>query len=88
MSNYLIGRCFIGGSDARVIMGDDEANLVRLWRENGARSSRRTSRTIWSSSSAPSPRTSTGTGMSATPVAIKDVQRRVQHPVHVDGGDP
>ena len=26
-------RCFIGGSDARVIMGDDEANLVRLWRE-------------------------------------------------------
>src|SRR5437763_2486695 len=26
-------RHFIGGSDARVIMGDDEANLVRLWRE-------------------------------------------------------
>jgi predicted phage-related endonuclease len=26
-------RWFIGGSDARVIMGDDEANLVRLWRE-------------------------------------------------------
>ena len=24
---------FIGGSDARVIMGDDEAALVRLWRE-------------------------------------------------------
>jgi predicted phage-related endonuclease len=26
-------RHFIGGSDARVVMGDDEAALVRLWRE-------------------------------------------------------
>src|SRR5262245_1576415 len=26
-------RCFIGGSDARIIMGDDEAALLRLWRE-------------------------------------------------------
>src|SRR3979490_1579342 len=26
-------RGFIGGSDARVIMGNDEADLVRLWRE-------------------------------------------------------
>ncbi len=27
-------RCsFIGGSDARIIMGDDEAALSRLWRE-------------------------------------------------------
>jgi predicted phage-related endonuclease len=26
-------RYFIGGSDARVIMGDDEASLLRLWRE-------------------------------------------------------
>ena len=26
-------RGFIGGSDARIIMGDDEAALVRLWRE-------------------------------------------------------
>ena len=24
---------FVGGSDARIIMGDDEGNLVRLWRE-------------------------------------------------------
>jgi len=24
---------FIGGSDARIIMGSDEAALVRLWRE-------------------------------------------------------
>src|SRR6202051_794599 len=26
-------RSFIGGSDARIIMGDDEAALVRLWQE-------------------------------------------------------
>ena len=26
-------RGFIGGSDARVIMGSDEAALLRLWRE-------------------------------------------------------
>jgi predicted phage-related endonuclease len=26
-------RYFIGGSDARIIMGNDEDNLVRLWRE-------------------------------------------------------
>src|SRR5436190_21514733 len=26
-------RCFIGGSDARIIMGGDEAGLHRLWRE-------------------------------------------------------
>jgi len=26
-------RYFIGGSDARIIMGDDEAAFLRLWRE-------------------------------------------------------
>src|SRR5919109_4918943 len=26
-------RSFIGGSDARIIMGSDEAALLRLWRE-------------------------------------------------------
>jgi predicted phage-related endonuclease len=26
-------RAFIGGSDARIIMGQDESDLVRLWRE-------------------------------------------------------
>ena len=28
-----VRRSFIGGSDARIIMGNDEAALVRLWRE-------------------------------------------------------
>jgi predicted phage-related endonuclease len=30
---YRDRRYFVGGSDARIIMGDDEAALVRLWRE-------------------------------------------------------
>jgi predicted phage-related endonuclease len=31
--SYANRRNFIGGSDARIIMGNDEAALVRLWRE-------------------------------------------------------
>jgi predicted phage-related endonuclease len=31
--DQFIRRSFIGGSDARIIMGDDEASLIRLWRE-------------------------------------------------------
>jgi predicted phage-related endonuclease len=31
--NHINRRAFIGGSDARIIMGNDEAALVRLWRE-------------------------------------------------------
>src|SRR5277367_4244103 len=33
MANHLSRRSFIGGSDARIIMGDDEGALLRLWRE-------------------------------------------------------
>src|SRR6516162_12015 len=33
MENHAQRRSFIGGSDARIIMGDDEAALVRLWKE-------------------------------------------------------
>ena len=31
--NSLARRYFIGGSDARIIMGNDEVALLRLWRE-------------------------------------------------------
>jgi predicted phage-related endonuclease len=31
--SYADRRLFIGGSDARIIMGNDEAALIRLWRE-------------------------------------------------------
>src|SRR6266481_6890571 len=33
LEHHIHRRHFIGGSDARIIMGDDEAALVRLWRE-------------------------------------------------------
>ena len=33
MTNHTSRRSFIGGSDARIIMGDDEAALLCLWRE-------------------------------------------------------
>ncbi len=33
MPNQLLRRHFIGGSDDRIIMGADEAALLRLWRE-------------------------------------------------------
>jgi putative phage-type endonuclease len=32
-SNWSHRQSFIGGSDARIIMGNDEAALIRLWRE-------------------------------------------------------
>jgi predicted phage-related endonuclease len=32
-TSYQDRRSFIGGSDARIIMGDDEPALIRLWRE-------------------------------------------------------
>ena len=34
LANRIVDRrTFIGGSDARIIMGEDEDKLVRLWRE-------------------------------------------------------
>jgi predicted phage-related endonuclease len=33
MQTLLDRHTFIGGSDARIIMGQDEAALLRLWRE-------------------------------------------------------
>jgi predicted phage-related endonuclease len=33
IENFVDRRLFIGGSDARIIMGSDESALMRLWRE-------------------------------------------------------
>ncbi len=33
LADSISRRSFIGGSDARIIMGSDEAALIRLWRE-------------------------------------------------------
>jgi predicted phage-related endonuclease len=76
-------RSFIGGSDARIIMGDDEARLIRLWREKRREVepedlsedlivqlgsiTEELNRTWYERSSGN---------------AVKDVQRRVRHPIH------
>jgi putative phage-type endonuclease len=75
-------RAFIGGSDARVIMGQDEAALLRLWREKRGELE---------------PLDLSGNlivqlGVATEPLnrhwferntgqALKDVQRRIRHPV-------
>ena len=33
IADSAVRRSFIGGSDARIIMGEDEGALLRLWRE-------------------------------------------------------
>ena len=45
IADSLDRRSFIGGSDARIIMGDDEEALLRLWREKRGEVDPRTSRT-------------------------------------------
>jgi predicted phage-related endonuclease len=44
-------RHFIGGSDARIIMGQDEKALIRLWQEKRGEVGWRTSRQTSSSNS-------------------------------------
>ena len=76
-------RQFIGGSDARIIMGDDEARLLRLWREKRGEvepedlsqdlivqlgSITEDLNRIWYERSSGN--------------AVEDVQRRVRHPIH------
>ena len=78
----LARRAFVGGSDARIIMGDDEAALLRLWHEKRGE--------------AEPPDYSDNLvvqlGLATEPLnrrwfekttgqAIKDVQRRIRHPV-------
>src|SRR5580692_1769456 len=76
-------RYFIGGSDARIIMGDDEGALLRLWREKRGEGE---------------PEDLSGNlvvqlGLATEPLnrnwyernterSVTDVQRWVQHPVH------
>ena len=75
-------KTFVGGSDARIIMGQDEAALIRLWREKAGEIE---------------PEDLSGNlivqlGLVTEPLnrrwferntgrAIKDVQKRIQHPV-------
>ena len=76
-------RQFIGGSDARVIMGSDEAALIRLWKEKRGEVEPEDLTTISSSNSAWLPRPLNQTWYERnTGRTVADVQRWVQHPVH------
>ena len=76
-------RAFIGGSDARIIMGDDQEDLIRLWREKRGE--------IVPQDFAQNLIVQLGTVTESlnqtwyqrcTGQAVTDIQKRVRHPVH------
>jgi predicted phage-related endonuclease len=76
-------RSFIGGSDARVIMGNDEAMLVRLWREKrGEVEPEDLSDNLIVQLGTVTEDLNRRWYERNTGHAIKDVQRRVKHPVN------
>ncbi len=76
-------RQFIGGSDARVIMGDDEAALVRLWREKrGEVEPEDLSGVLVVQLGTVTEDLNRRWYERNTGKAVKDIQRRVLHPVH------
>ena len=76
-------RAFIGGSDAKIIMGDDEDKLVRLWREKrGDVEPEDLSENLIVQLGTVSEDLNRRWYERNTGRAIKDVQRRVQHTVH------
>jgi predicted phage-related endonuclease len=75
-------RSFIGGSDARIIMGNDEAMLVRLWREKrGEVEPEDLSDNLIVQLGLVTEDLNRRWYERITGHAIKDVQRRVNHPV-------
>ena len=76
-------RAFIGGSDARIIMGDDEAALVRLWREKrGEIEPEDLSDNLIVQLGSVTEDLNRRWYERNTGQTIKHVQRRMQHPVH------
>jgi predicted phage-related endonuclease len=76
-------RSFIGGSDARVIMGEDEAALLRLWREKrGEIEPEDLSCNLIVQLGTATEDLNRRWYERNTGNAVKDAQRRVQHPVH------
>ena len=75
-------RCFIGGSDARIIMGNDEAALLRLWREKrGEAAPEDLSGNLVVQLGAATEALNRLWYERNTGEAVTAVQRRVQHPV-------
>jgi predicted phage-related endonuclease len=75
-------RYFIGGSDARIIMGNDEAALIRLWREKrGELEPRDLSAELIVQLGVVTEDLNRHWYERNTGRVIKDVQRQVRHPV-------
>src|SRR5258707_7042603 len=75
-------RYLLGGSDARIIMGDDEAALVRLWREKrGEVEPEDLSDNLTVQLGTVTEDLNRRWYERNTGHAIQDVQRRIQHPV-------
>ena len=76
-------RCFIGGSDARIIMGGDEAALIRLWKEKrGEAEPEDLSDNLIVQLGVATEALNRTWYERNTGRVVTDVQRWVQHPVH------
>ena len=82
LAHSLGRRAFIGGSDAQIIMGDDETTLVRLWREKrGEVEPEDLSANLIVQLGVVTEELNRHWYERNTGHAIKNVQRRIQHPV-------
>jgi predicted phage-related endonuclease len=83
MTNHVLRRSFIGGSDARIIMGADEPALLRLWREKrGEVEPEDLSANLIVQLGQATEDLNRLWYERNTGQAVKDVQRRVLHPVN------
>src|SRR5262249_14749742 len=74
-------RCFIGGSDARIIMGNDETALIHLWQEKrGEVEPYDLSGNLIVQLGVVTEHLNRQWYERNTGLAVKDVQRRVNHP--------
>ena len=81
-------RSFIGGSDARIIMGDDEGKLVRLWREKrGEIEPENLSDVLVVQLGTVTEDLNRRWYERNTGQAITHIQRRVQHPIRTEAED-
>jgi len=76
-------RSFIGGSDARIIMGHDEARLIRLWREKrGEAEPEDLSQDLIVQLGTITEGLNRTWYERNTGNAVEDMQRRIRHPIH------
>jgi len=76
-------RSFIGGSDARIIMGNDEARLIELWREKrGEAEPEDLSQDLVVQLGSITEELNRTWYERNTGNAVDDVQRKLRHPIH------